>query len=165
MSADLEPRIDALGARQLVGVRTRMSGARDRTAELWRRFMPRRREVTHAVGDALYSVEVYEPGYFDPYDPGAELEKWAAVEVAGDGVVPEGMEGLTLPGGLHAVFVHRGPASEAMRTYRYIHERWLPGSGYRLADRPHFAIMGEKYRGEDPASEEEIWIPIEPAGP
>ncbi len=53
-----------------------------------------------------------------------------------------------------------GPASKGPETYRNIFETWLPASGYVLDNRPHFAVMGEKYRNEDPDSEEEIWIPI-----
>jgi AraC family transcriptional regulator len=31
---------------------------------------------------------------------------------------------------------------------------------YELDDRPHFEILGDKYKNNDPNSEEEIWIPI-----
>ncbi|HLT33108.1 MAG TPA: GyrI-like domain-containing protein, partial [Aquaticitalea sp.] len=43
-------------------------------------------------------------------------------------------------------------------TYQYIYGQWIPNSEYELDDRPHFALMGEKYK--DPESEEEFWIPI-----
>ena len=33
---------------------------------------------------------------------------------------------------------------------------------YTLDDRPHFEILGEKYKNQDPDSEEELWIPIKP---
>jgi len=36
---------------------------------------------------------------------------------------------------------------------------WLPASEYVLGDGPHFAVMGKKYKGEDPDSEEELWMP------
>jgi AraC family transcriptional regulator len=39
---------------------------------------------------------------------------------------------------------------------------WLPDSGFELDNRPHFAVMGEKYKRDDDASEEEIWIPVRP---
>jgi len=29
-----------------------------------------------------------------------------------------------------------------------------------LDDRPHFEVLGDKYKNADPDSEEEIWIPI-----
>jgi len=29
-----------------------------------------------------------------------------------------------------------------------------------LDNRPHFEVLGEKYKNGDPESEEEIWIPV-----
>ena len=40
-------------------------------------------------------------------------------------------------------------------------ETWLPAYGFVLANRPHFEVLGAKYKNNDPASEEEIWIPIQ----
>jgi AraC family transcriptional regulator len=37
---------------------------------------------------------------------------------------------------------------------------WLPASGYELDDRPHFEILGERYKNNDPDSEEELWFPV-----
>jgi AraC family transcriptional regulator len=74
--------------------------------------------------------------------------------------MPADMELLLAQSCLYAVFVHHGPASEAQKTYQYIFGTWLPGSEYLLDDKAHFAIMGEKYKHEDPDSEEEIWIPV-----
>jgi AraC family transcriptional regulator len=58
----------------------------NRTGELWRDFMPRRKEIKNSVNADLFSIEIY--------------------------------------------------------------------------DRSHFEIMGEKYKLNDPNSEEEVWIPI-----
>ena len=74
--------------------------------------------------------------------------------------LPHEMETLVIPRGLYAVFIHKGPASEGEKTYRNIFETWLPGSSYDIDSRPHFAVMGEKYKKDDPDSEEEIWIPV-----
>jgi AraC family transcriptional regulator len=38
----------------------------------------------------------------------------------------------------------------------------VPASNYDLDDRPHFEILGDKYKNGDPNSEEDIWIPIKP---
>ena len=76
--------------------------------------------------------------------------------------VPEGMETFILKGGLYAVFLYHGAASAAEGTFRDILGIWLPGSAYCLDDRPHFEILGEKYKNESPDSEEELWIPIKP---
>jgi len=139
-----------------------MSFTKNRTYELWRSFMPRRKEIQNSVGTELYSIEVYPPLFYDNFNPDSEFEKWAAVEVSDFQTIPGEMETLTSPQGLYAVFVHKGPASEGPKTYQYIFTKWLPISDFQLDNRPHFAIMGEKYKSEDPGSEEELWIPIKP---
>ena len=124
--------------------------------------MPRRREIKNSIGPELYSVEVYVPEFFDNFNPGAEFEKWAAVEVTDFDSVPGEMDTLTASGGLYAIFLYKGPASAAQRMYEYIFRTWLPGSEFLLDNRPHYAIMGDKYKNEDPDSEEELCIPIKP---
>jgi AraC family transcriptional regulator len=69
------------------------------------------------------------------------------------------METYTLPGGLYAVFFYKGLNTDTS-IFEYIHRTWLPNSNYLLDNRPHFEILGEKYKNADPNSEEEIWIPI-----
>ena len=109
-----------------------------------------------------YSVQLYKPGYFEAFNPATIFEKWATVAVASPADTPADLETLVLPGGLYAVFKHLGSASAGPTIFRYIMESWLPTSGYALDERPHFEVLGEKYRPADPASEEEIWIPIKP---
>lgn len=122
--------------------------------------MPRLKEVSQVVDADLYSVEVYEPSFFTKFDPNALFDKWSAVAVAAVAEVPEGMQSITISSGMYAVFLYIGPASEGGKAYRYIFETWLPSSGYVLDDRPHFAKMGTQYLGENPQSEEEIWVPV-----
>lgn len=147
-----EPRLEILPNKILVGKQSRMSFAENRTRELWQSFMPRRKEITNVVNTYLYSLEQYDPHFFDQFDPGAEFIKWAAVEVSGADHVPHHMDVLVLPSGLYAVFIHKGPASKGVETYDYIFRTWLPTSGYKVDDRPHFALMGEKYKNEEPDS-------------
>lgn len=156
------PRFEILSEKILIGRKTRMSFVENRTRELWQRFMPRRREIANAVNTYLYSVEQYEPHFFDAFNPAAEFIKWASVEVSDADHIPDDMDVLVLPSGLYAVFIHRGPASKGVETYEYIFRAWLPESEYTLDERPHFALMGDKYKHDDPDSEEEIWIPVKP---
>jgi AraC family transcriptional regulator len=156
----MKPRIETLAEKKLVGNRTKMSFSDNRTFELWRSFMPRRKEIRNSLGTDLYSVEVYPPVFWENFSADMEFEKWAAIEVTDFDVPPDQMEVLTVPAGLYAVFVHRGPASTASETYEYIFRSWLPGSEFTLDNRPHFALMGEKYKQNGQDSEEEIWIPV-----
>jgi len=156
----MEPRIETLSEKKLIGKHIVMSFSNNNTGELWRSFMPRRKEIMDNIGTELYSLEVYPPIFFENFNPDAEFEKWAAIEVTDYHTVPDEMETITLPTGIYAVFIHKGPASEGLRTYNHIFLNWLPNSDYILDNRPHFALMGDKYKHEDPESEEEIWIPV-----
>jgi AraC family transcriptional regulator len=69
------------------------------------------------------------------------------------------LEVFVLTGGLYAVFDYKG-SNKDNTIFRYIYGEWLPNSEYILANRPHFEVLGDKYKNNDPFSEEEIWIPI-----
>jgi len=154
-------RIEILPEKNLIGNRIKMSFASNKTFELWNSFMIRRKEIINNLTADLFSMQVYEsPSYFEKFNPGAIFEKWAAVEVADFNTIPDGMETFVLPGGLYAVFIHKGAAGTGQKTFQYIFGTWLPASEYMLDDRPHFEILGEKYKNNDPGSEEEVWIPI-----
>ena len=156
-----EPQIIELPAFTLVGKRLSMSVANNRTAELWKSFMPQRKHILSTVDEVFYSLEVYDSlDFFTNFDPTRTYEKWAAMAVTQVDQLPEGMEPLTVPAGGYAVFAYKGRSSEGAATYRYIYSEWLPQSGYQLDNRPHFARMDERYRNNDPNSEEDIYIPI-----
>ena len=154
-------RIAALDETYVVGMHVTMSLIDNKTAQLWQGFMPKRKEIKHPLNNELYSLEVYDSiQYFAAFNPAATFEKWAAVAVSNHDDIPEGMDVLCLPTGQYAVFLHKGPASNGLKTYQYIFGTWLPESNYVLEHRPHFALMGDKYINNHPDSEEEIWIPV-----
>ncbi len=155
-----KPRTPIVAARKLIGKSIIMPFSENKTADLWKSFMPRRNKIKDKISGKLFSIQVYPPDFFENYSPGIEFEKRAAVEVFEFNSVPDGMEAFELPGGLYAVFEYKGKASEATDTFEYIFYDWLPKSKYDLDDRPHFEILGEKYKTDDPESEEEIWIPV-----
>ena len=69
------------------------------------------------------------------------------------------METYSLAGGLYAVFDYKGSSTDPS-IFQHIFGTWLPNSEYMLDDRPHFEVLGDKFKNNDPNSEEEIWIPI-----
>ncbi len=159
----MEPKIELLTAKKLVGKHLSMSLANNKTAELWQSFMMQRKEITNALGSDLYSMQIYDATHFVNFDPAKPFEKWAAAEVSSFDALPPGMESFLFPAGLYAVFHYKGLPSEGAKVFQYIFGTWLPNSGYILDNRPHFEILGEKYKNGSPDSEEEIWIPIKPA--
>ncbi len=156
------PTIQTLEEKKLIGQQLTMSFANNKTFELWNSFMPRRKDIQNSIGSDLYSMQIYAPLFFENFDPTKEFEKWATIEVTDFNAIPEGMKSFTLPAGLYAVFLYKGDTSKATETFQYIFGIWLPSSEYSLDNRPHFEILGEKYKHNDPNSEEEIWIPIKP---
>ncbi|HLP21243.1 MAG TPA: GyrI-like domain-containing protein, partial [Chitinophagales bacterium] len=156
----MTPEIKTTSEKKLIGKRITTTIAKNEAPVLWGGFMPRRKEITNALNSDLYSVEVFAVGFFKAFNPNAEFEKWAAVEVSDFETVPDGMETLTIHAGLYAVFIHKGRDSEALKTFGYIFNTWLPASEYVIDDRPHFEVMGEKYKRDNPESEEEVWVPV-----
>ena len=154
------PRIEKLNEKKLIGKRLSMSLADNKTGELWRSFMPRRRDITNNLTNDMISMQVYKPTHFSDFKPTNEFEKWATVEVTNFDNVPTDMETFTLIGGLYAVFDYKGLSTDNS-IFQYIFGTWLPSSDYDLDNRPHFEVLGDKYKNNDPTSEEEIWIPIQ----
>ena len=154
------PKIEISNEKKLVGKRMTMSYADYRIGQLWGSFMPRRKEIINNVDNDLISLVVYKPTHFADFKPTNEFERWATVEVASFDNVPNEMETYTLPTGLYAVFLYKGTSTDISSFYQNIFTVWIPNSAYTLDDRAHFEVLGEKYKNNDPSSEEEIWIPI-----
>jgi len=159
--ARMEPRIEVLPEKKLVGCSISLSLSNDRTAELWQGFMPRRREITNALSTDLICMQLFDSALdFGDFTPQTVFEKWAAVEVGDFNHIPEGMKPHTLAGGLYAVFTYVGLPSEFAETFHYIFYTWLPSSAYTLDKREHFELLGDRYKNNDRSSEEEVWIPV-----
>jgi AraC family transcriptional regulator len=156
-------RIENLPEKKLLGKRLRMSLVNDQTMQLWQSFMPRRKEIQDTIGKELYCVQIYDKDLqFENFTPTTLFDKWAAIEVKDFNHIPEDMETHILRGGLYAVFLHKGIPSAFQPTFEFIYHHWLPNSSYLLDKRDHFDLLGEKYKNNDPSSEEEIWVPIKP---
>ena len=65
---NLIQRIELLPEKKLIGKRTIMSLANNKTGELWRSFMPLRKEIQGRTGTELYSLQLYGLGYFNNFE-------------------------------------------------------------------------------------------------
>ncbi len=153
----MEPEIKILAQKKLVGKSIEMSFIENKTHELWKGFMPLKKLVKNVVGTDLYSMQKY-PANFNPQ---MNFIKWAAIEVENFENVPDNLETYVIDGGLYAVFIHKGLASDFPKTFQYILNNWLPNSEYKIDNREHFEVLGDKYSNTDPNSEEEVWIPVQ----
>lgn len=135
--------------------------APSQTPLLWKKFRTACKAITQRTSEHYYSITTYPVDYFKVFDPTRSYTKWAAIEVTTLEPLPVGLDTLLLQEGQYAVFQYKGVASPV--PFQYIYQTWLPESGYRLADRPHFEVLGPDYAPHDPKAEEAIWIPVEEA--
>lgn len=153
-------RTEIISPKSIVGNKNPMSFASDTTRELFQSFMPRRMTIPKRMSIETLCVQNYPEGFFRNFNPAATFEKWAAVEVSDFDSAPEGMETMIIPEGLYAVFLFKGRTSEAGSFFSNIFMNWFPASQHELDVRPHFEILGAKYKHDSADSEEEVWIPL-----
>lgn len=157
-----EPKIYISEGFSLIGISTEMSFAENKTGQLWQQFIPLKMSILGKKQIDLFSVEVYKDlSFFSNFNPAANFTKWAAIRKEEVEKASSEFEILEIPEGKYAIFNYKGSSSEAPQFYQRIFQQWLPASGFQLDNRPHLAIMGEKYKNNDPTSEEKIWIPIQ----
>ena len=155
----MQPQIKTLAQKKLVGLPLKMSLVNNLTGQLWAQFGPRIKDIQHRVSEDKISLQIYPPNYYEQFSPTTEFEKWALVEVRSFDAIPKGLQSFELQGGLYAVFDYKGSSADTS-IFQYIFSEWLPNSNYVVDDRPHFEVLGPKYKNNDPNSEEEIWIPV-----
>lgn len=148
----------------LLGMKKGMSFSDDKTRELFMKFMPRRNEI-HSISEDVYCVQIFEnPKVFENFNPELQYEKWAAMAVRQDCEIPDGMEVLPIPQGQYLHFVFSGSMSDFSILMGDLISRWMPKNGWQLDARPQFQVMGEKYKNNDPSSEEDVFVPVCPIG-
>ena len=120
--------------------------------------------IVNRINENVWDLQVYDDSYYQNFNPANQFVKWALMEVDEVDSIPPGMQRFDLPAGLYAVFNYQGLGTDPS-IYQYIFSEWLPNSNYRLANRPHFDIMGPAYRHDDPQAKSQIWIPVEEVSP
>jgi len=154
----MNPKIKTFPPTKFIGKKLSFTYSDYRAFELWSSFMPQRKEIQNTIGADSYNIQINPIGFaFGFNEP---FVKWAAVAVSNFDFVPAGMETIEIPIGLYAVFNYKGYQTNAAAFFNAIYTEWLPASEYELDIRPQFEILGEKYKNNNPNSEEEIWIPI-----
>jgi AraC family transcriptional regulator len=158
----MDLKLVSIPSKKLIGKKLSVTLNNDLTFQLWSSFMPSRREIQHIIGTDLYSIQVFSPETdFRDFTPDTSFDKWAAIEVSDVDMIPEGMEPLILAGGEYVTFTYLGTPERFGSLVEDICRTWMPTQGLVPDNsRPHFQIMGEKYKRDDPMSEEEAWIPV-----
>jgi predicted transcriptional regulator YdeE/DNA-binding transcriptional MerR regulator len=129
----MEPKIISKPAFKAVGLSYVGKNQADEIPKLWDNFNPRYNEINASDNSCCYglcfstpidvaNLETLEPGVF---------EYVAALEVANDKEVPDGMVYREIPAYKYVVFTHHGKLDKLGETYKYIYETWLPQSEYK----------------------------------
>ncbi len=150
-----EPRREAGGALLIAGMRARYSLETIAGIPMqWQRFGPFIGAISGRIGGEIYGVccEFDESGHYD-YVCGVAVSRLADLS-------PE-LSGVRIPAREYLVFRHRGHISGISATWRAIMERWLPGSGLRMADAPGFERYAAEFDSSTGLGGVEIWIPLE----
>lgn len=155
----LNPKIVTLESKKYVGLNKVMTLSEDKTFDLWNSFMPLRKTIKNSINNNLFSLQVYDstPSVISM---NKSFTKWVLVEVDDFSKIPDKLESFEFEGGMYAVFNYKGLSTDKS-IFVEIYTNWLPDSIYALDNRPHFQVMGEKYKINDSNSEEEIWVPIQ----
>jgi AraC family transcriptional regulator len=119
----------------------------------WQRFMPYIGNIPGQIGRTAYGVccNSDEEGNFDYI---------CGVEVADFSELPPELARLRIAARRYAVFTHRDHISTIRRTVNTIWNKWLPESGYEVADAPDFERYGPEFNPETGTGGVEIWIPL-----
>ncbi|WP_340156205.1 GyrI-like domain-containing protein [uncultured Winogradskyella sp.] len=151
----MKPKLITISDKKLIGLKSSMHhGEFGNIVALWKRFMPRKKEILGCLNSELIAVQAYDD--FNAIEKPFDI--WACVEVSSLEHIPEGMTSLTIPESDYAVFVHKG--MDAAGTYQKIMTEWLPTSGYDIDNRIHFQVMGAKYINGSMESEEDFYVPV-----
>jgi AraC family transcriptional regulator len=119
----------------------------------WQRFMPYVGNIPGQVGSVAYGVCCNSDG-------AGNFEYIAGVEVCGFDDLPAELRRVRIPAQSYAVFTHRDHISTMRGTVYTIWNKWLPASGYEVADAPDFERYDEKFNPLTGTGEVEIWLPL-----
>lgn len=156
----IHPRFETLPPIPVVGMKMEMDFVTDKTAELFRSFMPQRKNID-AINADIYCIQEFDgPINYSAFDPSKKYIKIAAMAVQDGVAVPENMEGFVIPGGEYLVFTFKGIPADFPEVLRHVFTEYLPQNGYATDHRPHFQLLGEKYKNNDANSEEWVFIPV-----
>lgn len=89
-----------------------------------------------------------------------KLTYFSSVEVTEVNDIPEGLQEMTIPGGLYACFENRGCAQTTGSLMDFVYGIWLDSSGYTRRKGFDLEIFDYRYKQGDPNSISRFLIPV-----
>ena len=152
--AAIEPRIEKLGSRTMVGLARRQSLAN--TQEIpgqWQQFMTHYESIENKVEPISVSVTT-------DMDSDGNFSYLTGVGVSSAGAPPKGLVAPSVPAQTYAAFTHSGHVSEIGKTYAAVWDQWVPQSGKVVSDGPWLEKHLPTFNPRTGLGGIEIWIPV-----
>ncbi|WP_378186002.1 GyrI-like domain-containing protein [Aquimarina sp. W85] len=154
---NIVPKIRELEERYLLGRSLQITTGSPELQKHWKSFIT---DLVRHFGEKpseFYAVHEYDTGFSGI----GVYTTWATIPYVKNLSGLKDMNKVKIEKGVYAIFTHHGPTSTFYKTLNYIHNDWLPKSGYSINQRKHFEYMGKEYLGpENPLSKELIYIPV-----
>ena len=140
-----------------------MNMMKDRTAEVWKTFMPLFAQIPGKVNLQKISIQNYG-GAFDihSFTPETLFMRGAAVEISGEQELPTPLETLKFRGGLYLKTRYKGLPQNAVTFFQKLYLEVLPQMKLQPDNRIQFELLLPNYSPENPDSEEDVFIPVRP---
>jgi AraC family transcriptional regulator len=119
----------------------------------WQRFTPYIGNIRTQVGNVAYGVCINA-------DDAGNFEYLCGVEVSSFDGVPDELSRVRIPARRYAVFEHRDHVSTIRGSFNAIWAKWLPESGFEIAEAPDFERYDERFDPRTGNGGVEIWIPL-----
>jgi len=119
----------------------------------WQRFVPHLGQIHGQVGRVTYGVCCNS-------DDAGNFDYVCGVEVTDFSRLPLDWSRVRIPQHRYAVFSQPDHISTIRSTWNSIWNKWLPESGYRIADAPDFERYAADFDSTTGMGGFEIWVPI-----
>lgn len=149
------PRMEKGATLLIAGLRERYSMQNmGKIPEQWMRFVPR---IGYVPGQ-IFNNTAY--GVIWNADEAGTFEYLSGVEVSDFSKITADLSTIRIPEHEYAVFSHSGHVSEIQSVFRTIFGKWIPESGYKVAEAPELEKYGPSFNGMTGHGGFEIWIPV-----
>lgn len=155
----VRPQIKEIDEIYVAGIRG--TAALDNIYSLWQQFGKKQDSISnkHPSGRTFGICEYQEDADIANYD--MELSEVIGMEVVTYDNLPSDIIIKTIPAGKFAVFTHKGPLADILKTYQYIWGTWALLTSETIDERDDFELYDKRFTGrENEDSEIDIYIPI-----
>lgn len=125
--------------------------------QLWTEFAPLIDGVPGRMGECTYGI-IAASNRTENDEPCCEYI--ACVRVGRDARPPEGMKRFEVPRARYAVFTFDDHISRIAQFVDRVYSEWLPATGLRAVDGPHFELYDERWDPDTGTGPVEYHVPI-----